>query len=52
MYLKPTIQKVTNFDHFANPGREQMFGLSNWHCKKKILTIILSIFFIRSFYLK
>jgi hypothetical protein len=29
MYLKPTIQKVTNADHFAKFGREQTFEQSN-----------------------
>jgi hypothetical protein len=31
MYLKATIQKVTDFGYFANFGREQMFEQSNWN---------------------
>jgi hypothetical protein len=31
MYLKATIQKMTNFGHFAKSGREQTFELSNWN---------------------
>jgi hypothetical protein len=30
MYLKATIQKVTDFGYFANFGREQTFEQSNW----------------------
>jgi hypothetical protein len=31
MYLKAAIQKVTDFDYFANFGREQTFEQSNWN---------------------
>jgi hypothetical protein len=31
IYLKTTIQKVTNFGHFANCGQEQRFELSNFN---------------------
>jgi hypothetical protein len=31
MYLKATIQKVTDFGYFANFGREQTFEQSNWN---------------------
>jgi hypothetical protein len=54
MYLKATIQKVTGFGYFAKFGREQTFEQSNWNLAPQtlLLTIILSIFFITSFYLK
>jgi hypothetical protein len=38
MYLKPTIQKVTNFGHFANSGREQRLELF-WHRKHFLLLL-------------
>jgi hypothetical protein len=53
MYLKATIQKVTDFGYFANFGREQTFEQSNWNFSAQtfFLTIILSIFFITYFIL-